>query len=87
MLKLDPGFTKPKIILKRIRYPRKKVNQSVSQVKMLSLTFEKLVLISFINGVISIEQNVDLTTVSFGIKCIKTNIHNDNSPKICFILT
>ena len=74
MLKLDPGFTKPKIILKRIRYPRKKVNQSVSQVKMLSLTFEKLVLISGVDGVISIELNIYWTNVSFGLMVFMTNV-------------
>ena len=74
MLKLDPGFTKPKIILKRIRYPRKKVNQSVSQFKMLSLTFEKLVLISGVDGVTSIEINIDWTNVSFGLMVFMTNV-------------
>ena len=58
---LTPGFTKPKIILKRIRYPRKKLkfNQSACHVKMYSLTFENPVLITGVDGVISIELNVD----------------------------
>jgi len=53
---------------------------------MYSLTFEKLVLISGVDGVISIELNIDWTTVSFGLMFIKTNVQNDNSPKIYFLI-
>ena len=47
-----PGFTKPEIILIRIRYPRKnlKFNQSACHFKMRSLTFEKPVFISDVDG-------------------------------------
>ena len=41
-----PGFTKPKITLKRIRYSRKNLT---------NLTFENPVLISGVDGVISID--------------------------------
>ena len=53
---------------------------------MYSLTFEKPVLISGIDGVISIELNIDWTNVSFGSMFIKTNVQNDNSPNICFLI-
>ena len=45
---------------------------------------EKPVLISGVDGVISIELNTDWTNVSFGLMFIKTNVQNDNSPKIGF---
>ena len=34
--------------------------------------------------VILIELNIDWMNISFGLILIKTNIKNDNSPKICF---
>jgi len=76
------------IILKRIRYPRNKLkfNQPACHVKMYSLTFEKPVLISGLNGVISIELNIDWTDVSFGLMFIKTKYQNDNSLKKCFLI-
>jgi len=51
---------------------------------MYSLTFENPVLISAVNGFISIELNIDLMNVSYGLMFIKTNIQKDNSPKTCF---
>ena len=57
---LTPGFTKPEITLKRIRYPRSiKFNQSAYHVKMYSLAFEKPGFFSSVNCVISIELNID----------------------------
>ena len=54
---------------------------------MYSLTFENPVLISGVDGVISIELNIDWTNVSFGLMFIKTlNVKNDNSPKIFFLI-
>jgi len=50
------------------------------------LTFEKLVLIFGVNGVILIELNINWTNVSFGLMFIKTNAQNNNSPKICFLI-
>ena len=51
---------------------------------MCSLTFENSVLISGLDGVISIKLNIYWTNVSFGLMSIKTNVQNDNIPKICF---
>jgi len=53
-----------------------KFNQSAtaSHVKMYSLTFETTVLISDVDGVMSIELTIDLTNVSFGLMFIKTNV-------------
>ena len=51
---------------------------------MYSLTFKKPVLISGVDGVISIELNIDWTNVSLGIKCIETNVQNDNILKYVF---
>ena len=53
---------------------------------MYSLTSEKPVLISGVNGFISIGLNIDWTNVSFGLMFIKTNVQNDNNPKICFLI-
>ena len=50
------------------------------------LTFENSVLISGVNGVISIELNIDWTNVSFGLMSIKAKVQNDNSLKICFLI-
>ena len=50
---------------------------------MYSITFEKPVLISGVDGVISIELNIDWTHLSFGFIFIETNGQKDNSPKIC----
>ena len=60
MLKLL-RFTKPEIILNvfDIQERSLKFNQSACHVKMYSLTFEKLVFISGVDGVISIELNID----------------------------
>ena len=44
---------------------------------MRSLTFENPVFISGVDGVISIELNIDWTNVSFGL--IKTNVDSGNS--------
>ena len=49
---------------------------------MHSLTFEKPGFISGVDGVISIELNIDWTNVSFGLMFVKTNVQNDNSPKM-----
>ena len=49
---------------------------------MYSLTFEKPVFISGIDGVISIDLNIDWTNVSFGLMFIKANIQNDYSPQM-----
>ena len=49
---------------------------------MRSLTFEIPVFVSGVNGVISIELNIDWTNVSCGLMFIKTNVQNDNSPKM-----
>ena len=51
---------------------------------MHSLTFEKPVLFSGVDGIISNELNIDWTNISFGLILIKTNVQNDNSPQICF---
>jgi len=51
---------------------------------MYSLTFEKPVVISGVDGVISIELNINWTNESFGLLFIKTNVQNDKYPKICF---
>ena len=60
-----------------------KLNQSACHVKMYSLTFKKkLVFISGVDGVISIELNIDWTNVSFGFMFINSNVKNDNSPKM-----
>ena len=67
-----------------IKERSKKFNQSVCHVKIYSLTFEKLVLISGVDGVISIELNIDWTNVSFGLMFIKTKVQNNNSPQILF---
>ena len=40
--------------------------------------------VSGIDGVISIELNIDWTNVSFGLMFVKTNVQKDNSSKICF---
>ena len=53
---------------------------------MYSLTYEKPLLISGVDGVISVELNIDWTNVSFGLIFIKTNVQNDKSPKICFLI-
>ena len=55
---------------------------------MYSLSFEEPVLISGVEviGGISIELNIDLTTVSWGLMFIKTNVQKDNSHKICFLI-
>ena len=79
-----PGFTKPEIILIRvfdIQERSLKFNQSVCHVKMYFLTFEKPVFISGVDGVISIWTKHRLN-VSFGLIFIKTNVQNDNSPKM-----
>ena len=48
---------------------------------MYSLTFEKPVMISGVDGVISIELNIGWTNVSFGCwMLIKTNVQKDYSP-------
>jgi len=39
-----------------------------------------------VDGVISIELSIDWTNVGFGLMFIKTNVQNDNSPKICFLI-
>ena len=51
---------------------------------MYSLTFEKPVLISSVDGVISIELNIGWTNVGFGLMFIKNTVQNDKSPKIGF---
>ena len=62
MLKLY-SFTKHKIFLKTHSKSKKKAKNLSNQSVMLrcthSLTFEKLVLISGVDGVISIELNID----------------------------
>ena len=62
MLKLF-SFTKPKIFLKTHSISKKKAEKLSNQRVVLrcthSLTFEKLVLISGVDGVISIELNID----------------------------
>ena len=60
-----PNFTKPKIIFKTHSISEKevKINQTVCHVKIYSLTFDKSVLISGVNGVISIELNVENDTI------------------------
>ena len=42
----------------------------------------RLIRISGVDGVISIELNIDWTNVSFGLMFIKTNVHNDYSPQM-----
>ena len=59
-----------------------KLNQSAYHVKMCSLTFEKTVFFSGVNGVISIELNIDWTNVSFGLIFFKTNVLNYKIPKM-----
>ena len=49
---------------------------------MYSLTFEKIGFFSGVNGVISIELNIDKTNISFRLMFVKTNVQNDNSPKM-----
>ena len=51
---------------------------------MYSLTFEKPVFVSGVDGVISIELNIDWKNVSFGLMFMKTNVQNDNSPKMWY---
>ena len=63
----------------------KKFNQLACLVKMYSLNFENPVLISGVDGVISIELNIDLTNVSLGLMFTKTNVQNDNSRKMCLL--
>ena len=46
---------------------------------MYSLTFENPVLISGVDGVISIELNIDWTNVRFELMFTKTNVQNDNN--------
>jgi len=53
---------------------------------MYSLTYEKPVLISGVDGVTLIELIIDWTNVSFELMFIKTNVQNGNSPKICFLV-
>ena len=53
---------------------------------MYSLNFENPVLISGVDGVISIELNIDLTNVSLELMFTKTNVQNDNSRKMCFLI-
>ena len=80
----SPGFTKPEIrYIFHFQERSLKFNQSVCHVKMRSLTFEKPVFIFFhisgVDGVISIELNIDWMNISFGLKFIKTNVQNDFS--------
>ena len=74
----------PRLFLKAfdIQQRSSKFNQSACHVKMYSLNFENPDLISGVDGVISIELNIDLNTVSFKLMFIKTNVQNDNSPKM-----
>jgi len=51
---------------------------------MYSLTFEKPVLISGVDGITLGELNIDWTNVSFGLMFFKTNVQNDNCPNIFF---
>ena len=51
---------------------------------MYSLTFEKPVLNSGVDGVISIELNIDWTNVSFELMFIKTNVQNDNNAQTMY---
>ena len=53
---------------------------------MYSLTFEKPVLISGVDGIMLGELNIDWTNVSFGLMFIKTKDQNDNSLKKCFLI-
>ena len=53
---------------------------------MYSLNFENPVLISGVDGVMSIELNIDLTNVSLGLMFTKTNVQNDSSRKMCFLI-
>ena len=84
----SPGFTKPEIRLIRIHIQEKslKFNKSACNVKMRSLTFEKPIFyflrISSVDGVISVELNIDWTNVSFGLMYIKTDVQNDYGPQI-----
>ena len=48
----------------------------------LRCALEKPVFISGVDGVISIELHIDWTNISFGLMFIKTNVQNDNSPKM-----
>ena len=79
---------KPRLFLNafNIQERSQKFNQSASHVKMYSLTFENPVLISGVDGVISIELNIDWTNVSFGLMFKTLNVKNDNSPKIFFLI-
>ena len=53
---------------------------------MYSLNFENPVLISGVDGVMSIELNIDLTNVSLGLMFTKTNVQNDSSRKMCLLI-
>ena len=82
------GFTKPEIRLIHIRYPRKKfkiqpirVSCSDALLNFLKTGFYFL-RISVVDGVISIEPNIDWTNVSFGLMFIKTNVQKDFSPQM-----
>ena len=64
-----------------------KFNQSVYHVQIYSLTFKKPVFYSGVNGIISIELNIDYTNISFGLMFVKTNVQNYivlKCAKICF---
>ena len=43
-------------------------------------------MISGVDGVISIELNIDWTNVSFGLMFTKINVQYDKSPKISFYI-
>ena len=45
-------------------------------------TFEKPVFNPGVDSVISIELNMDIINVSFGLMFVKTYVRNDDSPKM-----
>ena len=69
-----------------IQYPRNKFKFQPISVSCLDALFNfwktgfYFLRISGVDGVISIELNIDWTNVSFGLMFIKTNVQNDYSP-------